>query len=429
MAGERVGWHGVRPVVQRDLQGNILCGYGRTFPHGLYLFFRIADPAAFRGWLGAQRFTTAESWGADPPPSTLNIALTWTGLRAAGVPDGVLKTFPAEFRGGMEARADRLGDSGDSDPAHWDVRLKRLHGVITTVAQKRSVRDKRKRELKAEAQGAGLEVTCAQETDVRRNEREPFGFADGISQPAIDDPKAGPWHRPGEVRVKPGEFVLGYEDEGGVIPPAPAQMGANGSYMVVRKLDQDPDAFWKFVGEEAGADGAELLAAKIVGRLPDGTPLIPSRRPPDPRPARDGRNDFTYAGDPDGYRCPIGAHIRRANPRDSLDGKWRFANRHRVIRRGMPYWPDAEKPGLVFVCFQACIERQFEFVQSQWLGDGNAFGLGSDPDVIAGPANGKMTIQGVPPRFIPMHRFITTRGGDYFFAPGNDALHQIAALG
>ena len=305
------------------------------------------------------------------------------------------------------------------------------------VALERSVRDTRRQELEAEAQGAGLRIASAQETDVREDEREPFGFMDGISQPAIRDPAAGPWPRPGDVPVAPGEFVLGYEDEGGVTPPPPDLIGLNGSYMVVRKLEQDVDGFRKFVGDEARAGGVseDWLAAKIIGRWRDGTPLVRSpdgpRAPDAPEPARGEQNDFTYAGDPDGFRCPIGAHIRRTNPRDSLDSKWRFTNRHRIIRRGMPYAASGHwgKPGLIFVCFQASIERQFEFVQSQWMGDGNALGLGSDPDFIAGPATGKMTIQGAPPRFMPMAKFVTTRGGGYFFVPGIAALRRIAGLG
>jgi Dyp-type peroxidase family len=235
------------------------------------------------------------------------------------------------------------------------------------------------------------------------------------------------------VPVAAGEFVLGYEDEGGVVPEAPAGIGFNGSYMVVRKLEQDVEGFWDFLRGQAEGDAASMdwLAAKIVGRWRDGTPLVRSPEGPDgDGAARDALNDFTYGADPEGFRCPIGAHIRRTNPRDSLDSEWRFTNRHRIIRRGMPYTPDGDgrKPGLIFVCFQASIERQFEFVQSQWMGDGNAFSLGSDPDFIAGPSAGKMTIQGAPPRFVPMQRFVTTRGGGYFFVPGMSALRHIAEL-
>jgi Dyp-type peroxidase family len=421
----------MRRVDKADLQGNILCGYGRKYAHGLFLFFRIEAPRPFARWLRGRidDITKAARWEQNPR-STLNAALTFEGLAAMGLPDDLLCTFPEDIRQGMKARSERLGDTGESDPSLWDERLTGLHGVLTVYAKERSLRDELKAELEEDAEGAGIEVACAQETDVRENEREPFGFADGISQPQIDDPDAGPSARPGDVPVKPGEFVLGYMDEGGVIASAPAQVGFSGSYMVVRKLEQDPDAFWDFIRDESDADPRrmEWLAAKIVGRWQDGTPLVRSPHVPDGAAVDPHRlNDFTYGGDPNGFRCPIGAHIRRTNPRDSLDSRWRFTNRHRIIRRGMPFREDGNKPGLIFVCFQASIERQFEFVQSQWMGDGNAFGLGSDPDFIAGPSTGKMTIQGTPPRFVPMQRFITTRGGDYFFVPGITALRRLTA--
>jgi Dyp-type peroxidase family len=199
--------------------------------------------------------------------------------------------------------------------------------------------------------------------------------------------------------------------------------------MVVRKLEQDVEGFWEFIAAEAGhdRDRQKWLAAKILGRWPDGTPVVLSPDAPRPERCKDlgWLNEFTYAHDFDGFACPIGAHIRRTNPRDSMDREWRFSNRHRIIRRGMPYASNRER-GLVFACYQASIERQFEFVQSQWCGDGNAFGLGSDPDFIGGGPNGKMTIQGTPPTLVPMRRFVTTRGGDYFFAPGIRGLRYIA---
>ena len=419
-------------VVRADLQGNILCGYGPRYGHGLFLFFRIERPDAARQWLGERiaDVTTALSWPRDQePPSTLNVALSHAGLRALGLAEEVLDKFSEAFRGGMEARADRLGDTGTSEPHAWEEGLRRLHGVVTVTARERSVRDQLRNELEAGAADAGLAVACAQE--VQAQEREPFGFRDGLSQPAIRDPRAGPWPRRGDVPIEPGEFVLGYPDEGGTTPPAPSTVGDNGSYMVVRKLEQDVEGFWDFIRAEAGPDDArrEWLAAKILGRWPDGTPLVRSPKAPRGQFADDRSrlNDFTYADDPDGFRCPIGAHIRRTNPRDSL-GDLRFSKRHRIIRRGMAYAPKrkGDRPGLMFVCFQASIERQFEFVQAQWCGDGNAFGLGSDPDFIVGPARGKMTIQGSPPVFVPMRKFVTTRGGEYFFAPGITALRHIA---
>jgi Dyp-type peroxidase family len=424
----------VSPVDQADVQGNILCGYGRAYESALFLFFVVDDAGALRRWL-ADRITqiqTAVPWGPAKPPLTLNVAFALDGLRELGLGEAVLDSFPEDFRQGMEERAARIGDTERSAPARWERDLRGAHGVITVSALERTLRDERRRELEAEAASAGFTVTRVQETDVLSGEREPFGFRDGISQPAIKDPNAGPHRRWEDVPVEPGEFVLGYPDEGGSVPPLPREIGMSGSYMVVRKLEQDVDGFWAFVNREAGPERAEWLAAKLVGRWPDGTPLV--RAPGGPRPDRAEDlawlNAFTYRADAAGRACPVGAHIRRAHPRDSLDPDWRFANRHRIIRRGMPYGPDEPggRPGLLFVCYQASIERQFEFVQSQWCADGNAFGLGSDPDFIAGPAGGKMTIQGDPPLFVPMRSFVTTRGGGYFFAPGIGALRRITGL-
>jgi Dyp-type peroxidase family len=421
----------VTDVIQHDLQGNILCGYGRRYRHGLFLFLRVEHPERARRWLGERiaQITTALPW-VQSPPHTLNVAFTSEGLRVLGVPEGVRSRFGEAFCQGMKARSGTLGDVGDSDPKGWASELDGLHVLVTVSALERLVRDDRANTLVAEAQQAGLEVARAQLTEVPEGNTEPFGFRDGISQPSIRDPKAGPWRRTTlDAPVAPGEFVLGYEDEGGTTPPAPPGIGFNGSYMVVRKLEQDVDGFSAFLDKNANGD-RDRLAAKILGRWRDGTPLVLSPDKPDPRRADDlgWLNEFTYAFDPDGFSCPIGAHIRRANPRDSLDRAGRFTMRHRIIRRGMPYGPegDDQKRGLVFVCYQASIERQFEFVQSQWCNDGNAFGLGSDPDFIAGRDGGKMTIQGRPPRFVPMRRFVTTRGGDYFFAPGIAGLQYIA---
>jgi Dyp-type peroxidase family len=424
------------PVAQHDLQGNILCGYGRMYTHGLFLFLRVDKPGPARGWLRERlgEITTALPW-ANAPHATLNVAFTFEGLGALCVPESLLDRFPIDFRQGMRERADLLGDTGPSHPDDWENGLSGVHVLVTVNATGAEIRNRRANELKSEALAHGLGLKWAQRTEVLAGEREHFGFRDGISQPSIRDPQAGPWRRTrSDVPVEPGEFVLGYEDEGGTLPPAPPTLGTNGSYLVVRKLEQDVDGFRDFLEKQAGGDPdrRDWLAAKILGRWKDGTPLALSPNAPVPERAEDlgWLDDFTYAYDPEGFDCPFGAHIRRTNPRDSIDRDWRFTNRHRIIRRGMPYSPDQDegedKRGLMFACYQASIERQFEFVQSQWCGDGNAFGLGSDPDFIVGPEAGKMTIQGRPPTFVPMRRYVKTRGGDYFFAPGIAALGHIA---
>jgi len=423
-----------RAVDQADLQGNILCGYGRGYPHGLFLFLRVEQAGRARDWL-AERVPEVRSalpW-SERPPHTLNFAFSLGGLAALGVSQGILDAFPEDFRQGMAARWERLGDSGPSHPDLWMAELREVHLLVTVSARERSVRDARRELLEGQAREAGLSVAAAVQTDVPADQREPFGFRDGLSQPSIRDPRAGPWRRTtADPPVSVGEFVLGYEDEGGTESPAPHGLAANGSYLVVRRLEQDVEGFWEFIAAEAGPDSErrEWLAAKIVGRWRDGTPLTLSPEGPEPGRSSDlgWLNDFTYAHDSDGFACPVGAHIRRTHPRDSLHRDWRFGNRHRIIRRGMPYAsPGAGgERGIIFACYQASIERQFEFVQSQWCADGNAFGLGSDPDFIAGGPSGKMTIQGRPPTFVPMRSFVTNRGGDYFLAPGIAGLRHIA---
>ena len=222
--------------------------------------------------------------------------------------------------------------------------------------------------------------------------------------------KGGGW-RP----IRAGEFILGYEDEEGALPsaPPPDELSCNGTFLAYRKLYQDVAGFRAMLAAAAKLypGNEDLLAAKIVGRWRDGTPLDLSAAGPDPAIAGDEmrNNAFTYGGDANGARCPIGSHIRRVNPRDSLPFQGKLVNRHRLIRRGIPYGEplppgaaeDGADRGVLFMCLQASIARQFEFVQSQWLGQGNTLGLGEDQDVLFGPQDGqaprKMTIPGRAP--------------------------------
>ena len=417
---------GATPVRQDDLQGNILCGYGYKYGHGAYLFATADDPATARAWIGAQaaRVTTARPWSM-PPRDTLNLAFTHTGLRRLEVDEAILRLFPDEFKAGMAARAAKLGDTGPSEPKEWQVGLAGAHVLVTVMARSAAARDTRVPELALELLDAGFSVDAVQMTAFGADGDEPFGFRDGISQPPIRDPKAGRTRRDGDgAPVHPGEFVLGYEDEGGCLAVGPGEFGRNGSYLVVRKLAQDVDGFWSFMREQAGPDRGrqEWLASKIVGRWPDGTPMALSPDLPGGTRDREAQNNFGYADDARGLRCPVGAHIRRTNPRDALDPHGRLSRRHRIIRRGMPL---EDEDGLMFACYQASIERQFEFVQELWCGDGSAFGLGDDADFLVGPEEGKMTVQGNPPTLLPLKRFVTMRGGDYFFAPGIATLHTI----
>ncbi len=202
--------------------------------------------------------------------------------------------------------------------------------------------------------------------------------------------------------------------------------------MVLRKLHQDVAGFRRFLSEHAGDGDPEqaALAARIIGRHHDGSPLALARDAAE-------QNDFRFSDDPEGLRCPVGAHVRRTNPRDALGFGARLSRRHRIIRRGMPYGErlpdgvtddDCAKRGLIFVCFCASIERQFEVIQTQWCNDGDAFGLGREPDLmLGGDGEARMTLPGNPPRFVRRRRpFVLTRGGEYLYVPSLSGLQELA---
>ncbi len=436
-----------------NIQGVVLRGYRMAV--GSYVFLTVEEAAAGRRWVDriTGDVTTAAPWDSKPN-SAVNIAFTARGLRALGLRDSILGTFSPAFLAGMAARAELLGDWGTSAPKHWTGGLggPRVHILVWLSARSPRYLAERRRWLDRTLADGGLTVVSTQSTALLQGHREHFGFADGFSQPDIEGLDSG--SRTGEGAlvgkgrwrpVRPGEFILGYPDEEGILPdaPRPDSLSRNGSYFVYRRLRQDVAGFRAMV-KQAARDhpgGEEELAAKVVGRWRDGTPLDVCPAGPDRKVASDPtrNNAFSYADDPDGYRCPVGAHIRRVNPRESMPFDGKLVNRHRLVRRGLPYGPplppgapdDGIDRGIVFTCFQADIVRQFEFVQSQWLNDGNAFGLGEDKDVIIGDhrGGGKMTVQGEPPAFVhPLVRTVTVTGGEYFFAPGLNGLRYLSGL-
>jgi Dyp-type peroxidase family len=463
----------VTALERDDIQGNVLRGYG--FPFARYVFARVrpggADAA--RGWLAGQAepVTSESEWSAKPLHAR-NIAISYAGLRAVGVPGWLAGTFPEEFRCGMAARADTLGDAGDGAPECWEKGLRpgEIHVLATIAARTEDAVAAECERVQAEMSSSGLEPGLVQWAQQPSDNREHFGFTDGFGQPAIagvvrhDVPGQGipirrrPWHRlrsdivpsrtdPGLAwrAVKPGEFVLGYDDEDGGLPPAPAPpLHRNGTFMVWRKLRQDVAGFRRFIADAADETGMDrgLVAAKVVGRWPDGSPLVLRPAYGDARLGNDRErvNDFAYAGDVAGAACPRGAHIRRANPRDALRaGGGRLTARHRILRRGMPYGPplddgveDDVDRGLIFVSLQASIERQFEIVQARWLNDGDAFGLARTADAVAGAVGAggaRQQFGGTPPHYATaMRAFVTPRGGEYLFVPGIAALRAFATL-
>jgi Dyp-type peroxidase family len=442
-----------------DLQGNLLRGY--THPVGAYVFVRVGDAARGRAWLRAvvDDVTTGEPWGAEAPEQTLNLAFTHGGLAALGVWPSLLATFPEDFRQGMAARADLLGDRGDSAPRHWEPGLGSgdAHVLVTLYGLDAAALERSRERLQEtlEAAGDAVAVVHEQRSEVLPEGHDHFGFKDGIAQPAIEGSGAEP--RPGDGlpnvgggwrSLAAGEFVLGCRDQDGGFPIAPAPpFDRHSTFVVYRKMQMHPERLRAYLREIAGTRyDPGTLAAKMVGRWQDGTPLIGSPDGPDPAIAGDpGRvNDFRYSDDPHGTACPVGAHIRRANPRDHegfFDGK--LSDRHRIIRRGRAYGPplpsgvtedDGADRGLVFKCYQADIERQFEVIQARWIDDGDPFGVGNDRDPIIGyhqNGGGRMVIQARPPHppvvLGRLPNFVTVRGGEYLVRPGLRALRWLAA--
>jgi Dyp-type peroxidase family len=447
-----------------DIQGNVLRGY----PHGhaAYLFARVTGAQRARLLLSdlIDDVCGDADW-LEPPEWMLNVAFTFAGLDALGVDAGPFLQFE-EFCAGMHARArDLLCDTGENDPDAWERGLRReAHVLFTIYGATQPLRDARTAALRRALETGGMDVVYRQDADCLANGCEHFGFRDGFSQPAVAGCRS-PTHGQGVQRglalggrglwrpLRVGEFILGHLDEDGVVPGARHPELRNGTFMVWRKLRQNVPALEAFVAAHAGDSESqqELLKAQIVGRWPDGTSLvrrrpgraragspIPSKGGPDDRHAEPD-NSFSYAGDPKGVQCPVGAHVRRANPRVGLGFRTERTRRHRILRRGVPYGdpydasaPDDHDRGLIFVCYNASIERQFELIQRRWLMDGDTFGLGRDRDLLTGGAgpDHKMTIQGDrkrPPRFLRgEEQFVTVRGGYYLFAPGRAALNIIA---
>ena len=218
--------------------------------------------------------------------------------------------------------------------------------------------------------------------------------------------------------------------------------------MVYRKLHQNVATFRNYVEEQGRLypGGKEKLASKFMGRWRDGTPVELSPDHPDPAlVADDNRNtNFTYGNDLSGQRCPIGAHIRRGNPRDAFGFNGELVNRRRIMRRGMPYGKyvpedqpvrDEDEHGIIFIALNASLFRQFEFIQQQWIEYGNDLHQGNDKDPVIGnhEGKGKFVVQGTAdpqnPPLLCAHEpnFVELRGGDYFFVPSLTALQMMAS--
>ena len=375
---------------------------------GAYLLLRIDDPAAGRALVRRLLPLVETGRPSDEPArgAWLTVAFTYHGLQALGVPQASLDSFAPEFRQGMAARAAELGDVGESDPVHWEKPLGTpdVHVALAFLAQDVEHLERvRERARRAHEDLPGVEVIWRQECYQLPTGRTSFGFKDGIGQPAVEGsgrPPTNSHERP----LKAGEIILGYPDETGELPPMPTPdvLGRNGTYVVFRKLHTRVAAYRQYLREKAASREDEaLLGAKMVGRWQSGAPLARgagARRSGARRRPASGTTTSRYGDDLRGFKCPAGAHARRANPRDALDLEGSVnARLHRMIRRGTSYGPmlpdgvledDGADRGIVFVFAGAHIRRQFEFVKTQWLNDGIFIGAPAERDPLVGPNDG-----------------------------------------
>jgi Dyp-type peroxidase family len=483
-----------------DVQGLVSFGYGRM-TSASYALVRVKNKSAAKAWLRSAPITSAVA--QKPPPKTaLNVAFTAPGLKALDVAEPLIAGFSREFRKGMttDYRRRLLGDLGHNVPErwYWGGPGREPHLLVMFFAEPEYF-DSFVQSIKGDTWGDAFENEIWLGTSNLDGD-EPFGFADGISQPQIDwdEQRQTPCTQLEYTNIVAlGEFLLGYRNEYGKITDRPLldpdaanaellpavdtpekkDLGRNGTYLVMRQLEQDVRGFWKFLYEQADGNLAEAaqLGTKMVGRTRAGDPLVPIETEPiagtDPRTAK--QNQFTYEADPDGTRCPFGAHVRRTNPRnsdfperrpgvlrrfitilgfgrkgfyDDLISSVRF---HRILRRGREYGSelspeealqpvaDNSTRGLHFICLNANISRQFEFLQSAWIAKTKFSGLTGESDPLLGnresitgcPVTGNFTIPGdgtLRRRVSGLPQFVTVRGGAYFFLPSLRALRYFA---
>jgi Dyp-type peroxidase family len=457
----------------KDTQGLVFSGYG-SMPFCSYYLLQIKDSSKARPWLkqlADDRISPGEPDKAvrATKTSSLNLALSATGFEKLAVKKD---TFEQAFQEGMHSprRSTILGDQGDNHPDtwQWGNAKKPVDILLMLYSKDKKTHSKRQKEEETAFKEGGLAQVAKLDTsslgETGRFEKEHFGFADGVSNPIVagfpgSDKTQSPDNPQAPQVIATGEFILGYpngydgkETTKPEVAPLGEEFGVNGTYLVFRQLQQDVKGFWTFVTAEAKKQTIkpDYLAAKMVGRWKNGAIVQPGQTS---SPETVG-NDFDFSDDMDGTGCPYGSHIRRTNPRgqglgveqvaeQSVQTSLKVANRHRILRRGRSYGNFLEKPledddsgerGLFFICLNANIERQFEFIQHTWVNNLKFNGLYNEDDPLIGTYGSSdenfkrsFTIQDEPLRrhICNFQQFVTLRGGGYFFLPGIKALRML----
>ena len=476
-----------------DIQGLVLRAY--RMPIVRHFLLAVGAPAEARRQLGrlvsgdesdVPQITTAADWhvgfgpgpGDNPadaprckPDYCLNVGITWSGLVALEIEERVptlsFESFAA-FVDGAAQRAELVGDTGASSPETWvggfgrgdDHVLVTLHAISPEAMTSYSARLRASfaegdafREIWCQDGMALMEMQDGQPVPTAKVH---FGYTDGISTPTI---RGGPEHYYPDHQqpCEPWLFVL-REDARNYVVPEPSELGLNGSFAVFKKVETDVVGFEDFLHSHKDRIDPELLAAKMCGRWRNGVPLAVSADTDSPVGGipPEQLNDFGYveadgSGDAKGLRCPVGAHIRRVNPRGQpIAGQGLTGgsnNAHRIIRRGLPYGPtydpstpyDGIERGMLFQFINANIENQYEFVLQRWVNDSEFAGAvrlhpkSRDP-LIASQEPGESIFvipqaNGDPPIEVTgFSSFITTKAAAYTFLPSITAMRFIATL-
>ncbi len=496
-----------------DIQGNILQAFVTGYPKARFVCLRVTDPLKGRDFVQKYRgrVTTALRWGhskayvgeilADKPRVAINLAISYAGFAALGLPTRTLARMPPEFMDGMEARAEILGgreevrESRERWDAVWHNKIHMLVGLnallipgtrdavpeleLETQALEQLCRDCAVEIVDGHGkdgvrwQDASAIMATADKKIYQPVPIEHFGFIDGISSPvfegqfghplsdammAVGNGKIVNAKAEAEDRWAPlatGEFLVGHPDEAQETDDT-AEILRNGTFLVYRKLHENVGSFRKWVADAATTyaavtgmpveDAAQALMAKMAGRWSDGVsvavaPTIQAWREFNEEHRGEDRDlpyvDFVYADDPEGFKCPVTAHMRRTNPRDNFEGMSALNNRRRILRRGIPYGEtsadDGDEHGIIFLAMCASLTRQYEFVQQQWVNYGLDSNAGNDTCPLVGNRMGdaKFVLPVDPDSgeapflWAPLPKFVETRGGEYFFLPSMTALRMI----
>ncbi len=444
---------GVAPKSTLDLheiQATVL--RPRPAPYfGSHVLLRVDDAQAGRAFL--RRLTPhvdscADWWSATDP--WIAVGISYAGLRALGVAEDSLQSFPEAFREGMAARARQLGDVGLNDPNNWDQAYGKgeVHIGLSAFSDSEESRRRILGIARKQLDGfSGVSVLAMQDFGAQPDDHNSLGYKDGIDQPLIEGSGVDPLPTYGRP-IKAGEFILGYPGESGVLLPMPQPdiLGRNGTFVGFRKYQSRVGAFNRFLRANGSTEEErELLAAKLVGRWRSGAPLTLAPEVDNPAIGADPQrnNDFDYSNDARGRQVPFGCHIRRMNPRDTKLTRLTDVNIHRIIRRGTTYGPpydpnvlseaDDEVPrGAIFLFISARAMATIEFLQQEWINDGNFIDVGNERDPIVGLQEEGATFtipkEPVRRRVHSIETFNVLRGGEYFFMPSLSALKWLADL-